>query len=242
VAAAPPTLQPCPRRGRRASRPRLTVSADRQGKLSSRSERSACHAAVRRYVVVFIRATQSRRSVLAEWVVAREVLLTMACTATDCLSAASYTASPAVYVPSRGRSFASVGEAVESARSGDVISLQPGLYVERAPIVMECDGVHVVAAPCEGSGGEVRIVSHTEGQDGLICRANGCEIQGIQFEHSSCVPGSRRLSSSDNVPSTPADSMGCIRIECGDLRVIQCSISSWSGFGVKVRRAVVTGR
>ncbi len=99
---------------------------------------------------------------------------------------------------------------------------------------MEGDGVHVVAAACEGSGGEVRIVSHTEGQDGLVCRANGCEIRGIELEHSSCAPGSGCLPSSDNVPSTPADSMGCIRVECGDLRVIQCSISSWSGFGVKV--------
>ena len=119
--------------------------------------------------------------------------------------------------------------------SGDVISLQPGLYREIAPIVLDIDGVHIVAAPCGGSGEEVRIVSHTGGENGLICRASGCEIRGIKFEHSACGPGSRRATPDPNVPSSPADSVGCIRIEHGDLRVIHCSISSWSGFGVKVR-------
>eukprot|EP00277_Geminigera_cryophila_P010807 CAMPEP_0179451718 /NCGR_PEP_ID=MMETSP0799-20121207/35795_1 /TAXON_ID=46947 /ORGANISM="Geminigera cryophila, Strain CCMP2564" /LENGTH=942 /DNA_ID=CAMNT_0021247303 /DNA_START=70 /DNA_END=2898 /DNA_ORIENTATION=- len=160
----------------------------------------------------------------------------------ECASAASRRASPPVFVPSQGRSFASIGEAVRNAECGEVIRLQPGCYVQLAPIILARDGVHIIAAvEDELAGGSaqdrtVTVVSHTKEHDCLVCYANGCEIRGIKMVHSSCAPRSKNATAeSVSSTSTPADSArGCVRIETGDLRILQCSISSWSGYGIKV--------
>jgi hypothetical protein len=162
--------------------------------------------------------------------------------ATDCAMVSAHPPSPAVFVPSQGRLFPSLGEAVRHARTGDVIRLQPGVYVQTTPIVLACDGVHIVAEGCDETGEgskrpQVRVLSHTQGQDSLVSYARGCEIRGIRFEHTSCLPKTRDTTSertSTTRSRPPADSTGCMKIESGDLRILACSISNCSGYGIKV--------
>ena len=162
----------------------------------------------------------------------------------DCAAVAARENSPDVYVPSQRRAFASLSEALRHVRSGDVICLQPGAYVQREPIVLAVDGVKIVAkvyaGALAGSRSRVSVLSHTRGQDCLVVQARGCEIRGIHFVHSSCLPRSGTANAEgeprrpDSISGPPPDSVGCINIERGDVRIINCSISNCSGFGIKV--------
>jgi hypothetical protein len=123
-----------------------------------------------------------------------------------------------------------------------VITLQPGCYVQTTPIVLAHDGVKIVAAGCDDVDTVVReasslvtVVSHTQGQDCLVCLAAGCEIRGISFVHSSCSSAPKDADE-ERAPNSalPPHSSGCIQCESGDMRLIQCTITSWSGYGIKV--------
>lgn len=160
----------------------------------------------------------------------------------ECATMAFRRTSPSVYVGSQDRWFASLGEAVEHARAGDVITLQPGRYVQTTPIVLAHDGVKIIAAGCDDVDTVVReasslvtVVSHTQGQDCLVCLAAGCEIRGISFVHSSCSSAPKDADE-ERAPNSalPPHSSGCIQCESGDMRLIQCTITSWSGYGIKV--------
>ena len=161
----------------------------------------------------------------------------------DCAAAAVQRASPAVFVPSQGRAFASLGEAVAQARSGDVIRLLPGCYVQRVPIVLACDGVTIEPYEVAGGGGSrrVKVVSHTQGEDCLVCHASGCEIRGITFVHSSCASRAGNVGAEDAPTRAPVDSAGCISVDGGDLRVVNCLVTSLTGFGIKVHPALRPG-
>ena len=146
-----------------------------------------------------------------------------------------------MFVPSQGRAFASLGEAVQNARAGDVIRLVPGCYVQQMPIVLAYDGVAIVAAEAEGVGAasrEVKVVSHTQGQDCLVCHANGCEIRGITFVHSSCEHQTENADEEDAPAKAPVEAAGCINVDRGNLRVVNCVFTSSTGFGIKVRPAL----
>ena len=128
------------------------------------------------------------------------------------------------------------------ARTGDIIRLQPGCYVELDPIVLAHDGVKIVAAAVDGARARssmwqrVLVVSHAQGQgqDCLVSQSFGCEIQGIEFVHSSLVPASASASEEHAAATAPQDSCGCVRVESGDVQISHCSFTSWSGYGIKV--------
>ena len=160
---------------------------------------------------------------------------------TDCAALASHRVSPAVFVPSQGRAFASLGEAVQKARAGDVIRLVPGCYVQQTPIVLARDGVTIVGAEAEGGGAAsrpVKVVSHTQGQDCLVCHASGCEIRGITFVHSSCEHQTENADEEDARTKAPVEAAGCINVDRGNLRIVNCMVTSLTGFGIKVRPAL----
>ena len=159
------------------------------------------------------------------------------CFPADCPEAAPRRSSPTVFVPSQGRAFATIVEALKHARSGDVITLQPGSYAQNSPIVLEHDGVTIVAARYDeikqgvARPAQVIIISHTHGQDSVVCRARACEVRGIVFEHFSCSP---RSGDAHSKSDTPPHLNGCIKIESGDVHIVHCSITSQSGYGIKV--------
>ena len=159
------------------------------------------------------------------------------CFPADCPEAAPRRSTPAVFVPSQGRAFATIVEALKHARSGDVITLQPGSYAQNSPIVLEHDGVTIVAARYDeikqgvARPAQVIIISHTHGQDSVVCRARACEVRGIVFEHFSCSP---RSGDAHSKSDTPPHLNGCIKIESGDVHIVHCSITSQSGYGIKV--------
>jgi hypothetical protein len=102
---------------------------------------------------------------------------------------------------------------------------------------LEHDGVTIVAARYDeikqgvARPAQVIIISHTHGQDSVVCRARACEVRGIVFEHFSCSP---RSGDAHSKSDTPPHLNGCIKIESGDVHIVHCSITSQSGYGIKV--------
>nr|WP_179725448.1 AAA family ATPase [Saccharopolyspora hordei] len=78
--------------------------------------------------------------------------------------------------PTEPDCYRTVGDAISSARDGDVISIRPGVYPE--PIVLDRD----VTLSGVGSPGDVRI--EAAGQPVLRVTAEHAEVSGIEFAHS----------------------------------------------------------
>ncbi|RKT83052.1 AAA+-type ATPase, SpoVK/Ycf46/Vps4 family [Saccharopolyspora antimicrobica] len=110
--------------------------------------------------------------------------------------------------PTEPDCYRTVGDAISSARDGDVIAIRPGLYPES--IVLDRD----VTLSGSGSPGDVRI--EAAGTPVLRVTAEHAEVSGIEFAHS--------------------DGEVAVDLQSGALHLGECEVAADSEVAVVVRR------
>eukprot|EP00291_Cryptomonas_curvata_P025778 CAMPEP_0172159156 /NCGR_PEP_ID=MMETSP1050-20130122/4804_1 /TAXON_ID=233186 /ORGANISM="Cryptomonas curvata, Strain CCAP979/52" /LENGTH=269 /DNA_ID=CAMNT_0012828693 /DNA_START=133 /DNA_END=938 /DNA_ORIENTATION=- len=126
-----------------------------------------------------------------------------------------------VFVLSCNRRFESIGEALRNVCQGEVVRLQPRMYLESRGLVIDKDNVTLTSVSIgSDQQASVRISVRSSDPHALLCRAWGIVVKGIEL-----------VQVKEEAPA-PAGAAGeraersCVCVDAGDALVEECLLSS----------------